>query len=402
MEYLFPAGSFVEPSGPSYLAEGGGGLLTVLPVRINANGKASTVEELRAQKKDMHLAAFRYLLAETARDLQRVVDENGGLAGRLDRDPSREWDLADWLDGGREEWLLPDMTVGEPSCAKVHFSAAGLLARIARQCEAVLERHAAAPPELYADDEAFRRFVTEMLDTRAAAVATLRLYIEDPGVNIENVMRNPISAWYRVYLSFLERSVPADGEARPAAAERLCRAMGIMSAAAEEVDAEGLTPLMRAAAAGAGWRALWGLVAARADVNRRDAAGGRTALWLAAEGGHADTVAALARLGADVGATAEPGVFDNTPMWIAAQEGHAAVIAALGRRGADANRAVRDGRTPMYMAAAKGRAAAVKALGQLGADVNRASGAGWTPLRIATDNGHVAAADALRQLGAAP
>ena len=63
VEYLWPAGSFIERSGPSYTVEGGGGLLSMVPVRINANGKARTVEELRTQKKDMHLNAFRYLLA---------------------------------------------------------------------------------------------------------------------------------------------------------------------------------------------------------------------------------------------------------------------------------------------------------------------------------------------------
>jgi hypothetical protein len=72
----------------------------------------------------------------------------------------------------------------------------------------------------------------------AAAVTTLRLYIENPGVNIENVMRNPISAlhrvsaWHRVYLPFLERRLPADGEARAEAAARLCRVMGMMLALA--------------------------------------------------------------------------------------------------------------------------------------------------------------------------
>ena len=46
VEYLWPAGSYIESSGPSFTAEGGGGLLTMVPVRINANGKARTVEEL--------------------------------------------------------------------------------------------------------------------------------------------------------------------------------------------------------------------------------------------------------------------------------------------------------------------------------------------------------------------
>ncbi len=93
-------------------------------------------------------------------------------------------------------------------------------------------------------------------------------------------MRDTVMNRQRVYLSFLERKLPAEGEARAAAAARLCWAIGASSA--DEADAEGLAPLMRAAADGAGARVLRCLVAARANVNRREAKLGRTALWHAA------------------------------------------------------------------------------------------------------------------------
>jgi hypothetical protein len=402
-EYLWVPCSFLEPAGaPTVeLVEGGGGaggVVTVVPVRASANLKARTVEELRTQKKDLHLAAFRYLLDETARDLERIAAEEGA-PDRLARDPFRVRDLQRWLgEGGRLEWLPPGMADG----GEVTFTVAGLLARIWWQCEEVLARHAAAAPELYNDDEAFRHAVAEMLEARAAAVAALRGYIEDPGAQIECVMRDTIATRHRTYLSFLERTLPAEGEARAAAAGRLCRAMGVMQASADEEDAAGLTPLMRAAADGGGGRARRCLAAARADVNRREAAEGRTALFLAADGGHAEAVEVLARLGADVDAAAYPGTFDCTPVGIAADQGHAAVISVLGRLGADVNRATRDGRTPLFMAASKGDVAAIGELGQLGVDVNRADENGYTPLGIARASGHAAATDALLRLGAAP
>jgi len=396
VEYLWPAGSYVESSGPSFTAEGGGGLLTMVPVRINANGKARTVEELRTQKKDMHLAAFRYLLAETARDLKRIAEEERAH-DRLARDPNRVMNLNYWLSlGGKLEWLLPGMSDG----TRVTFTVAGLLARIGRQCEAVLERHAAVAPERYNYDEAYRHTVAEMLDTKAAAVATLRGYIANLGAQMESVMRDTITGCHRSYLSFLERTLPAAGEARAAAAGRLCRAMGAMQSSADEADAEGLTPLMRAAADGAGGRVLRCLVAARADVNAREAKLGRTALWHAAWFGHAEAVEALARLGGDVDSAAFPGASDITPMFIAAQGGHTAVIEALGRLGADVNRAAKDGRTPVYMAAEYGHTAAIEALGKLGADVNRADNDGCTPVNKAAQFGPSAAIEALGQLGA--
>jgi hypothetical protein len=368
----------------------------MVPVRINANGKALTVEELRTQKKDMHLAAFRHLLAENARDLERIAEDDGA-EDRLARDPYRVLDLQLWLSaGGRLEWLLPGMSDG----TEVTFTVSGLLARIGRQCEAVLGLHADMPPERYNDDEAFRHKVAEMLETRAAAVATLRGYIENPGAQMEGLMRDTIATRHRAYLAFLERSLPAEGEARAAAAGRLCRAMGAMQSSVDEADTEGFTPLMRAAADGAGGRVLRCLVAARADVDCRDAAEGRTALFLAAANGHAEAVEALARLGGNVDATADPLVFDCTPMYIAVQEGHEAVIEVLGRLGADVNRAVKDGRTPLSTAAIKGHTAAIEALGKLGADVNRAENDGRTPLFRAAEKGHTAAIEALGKLGA--
>ncbi len=73
MEYLWQAYSYIESSGLPYTVEGGGGLL--VPVLINANGKELTVEELHTQRKDMHLAAFRHLLAEPARDLEHIAED---------------------------------------------------------------------------------------------------------------------------------------------------------------------------------------------------------------------------------------------------------------------------------------------------------------------------------------
>ena len=241
-EYLWVPCSFLEPDGAPKVelvpADGegaAGGVVTEVPVRLSANLKARTVEELRTQKKDMHLAAFGYLLAETARDLERIAEEEGAQ-DRLALDPLRVCDLQQWLSaGGRPEWLLPGMSDG----TRVTFTVAGLLARIGRQCEAVLERHKAVTPARYNDDEAFRHIVAEMLETRAAAVGTLRGYIEDPGVCMETVMRTPITTRHRAYLSFLERTLPADGEARAAGAARVCRAMGAMQSSADEVDAEG-------------------------------------------------------------------------------------------------------------------------------------------------------------------
>ncbi len=132
------------------------------------------------------------------------------------------------------------------------------------------------------------------------------------------------------------------------------------------------------------------------DGRNLNAADGGTALWLAAERGHAEAVETLARLGGDVNATAYP-EFEGTPMFITVQEGHTVVIETLGRLRVDVNRAIKDGRTPVYMATAQGHMAAIEALGanlgKLSADMNRDSNASLTPLALATSNGQAAPSD---------
>jgi len=78
VEYLFVPCSFVEPTGLKRLedAKDGEGLLWMIHVRVNANLKSFTVEELKGRKKQMHVAAFDYLLAETERALVAIAGED--------------------------------------------------------------------------------------------------------------------------------------------------------------------------------------------------------------------------------------------------------------------------------------------------------------------------------------
>jgi hypothetical protein len=361
-------------------------------VRVTANLKALTVEELRGRKRAMHLAAFDYANAETARALERIAGEEGAEE-RLQRDPFRVHPMDQWLKEGGKAENLAGCVVAD---GRVAFTVKGLLWKLRRDCEAVRARHAAVAAERFAGDGAYRAMVGEMLATGAAAVSNLRLFLEDPGSSMENRMRGLLMTGHRRYLGYLARTLPPAGDERAAAAVRLCRALGAMEASADERDAEGLTPLMRAATDGAGSLVLRSLVAARAELEARGVSE-RTALFFAAEGGHAEAVEVLGRLGADVNAVANRG-FDSTPVFIAAQEGHANVVEALGRLGADVNRATLDGRTPVYVAAVKGHTAVIEALGQLGADVMRAN-QGGTPFEKAREKGHLEAAAALERLG---
>jgi hypothetical protein len=100
--------------------------LHLAQVRIHANLKSLTVEELEGQKRDLHLTTFRYMLAETARTLRDAAREPRAQ-DRLQCDPFR---------------VFRGLT----------YTLEGLMEKIMGECEAVLERHAAAPPERYAAD----------------------------------------------------------------------------------------------------------------------------------------------------------------------------------------------------------------------------------------------------------
>ena len=97
------------------------------------------------------------------------------------------------------------------------------------------------------------------------------------------------------------------------------------------IDAEtrqGLTALMVAAQAGH-LDSLGTLIAAGADINGTDQHD-QTALIHAAEGGHPDTVAELIRRGADVNARSARG---GTALAVAVSQNHTAVVELLRQSG---------------------------------------------------------------------
>jgi len=109
-------------------------------VRLSANVKAPTVEELLDRRRALHLAGFAYANAETARTLARLAEE-GDAEQRFQRDPHKIVELQGWLKrGGKEADLVGCVVAG----GRITFTVAGLLGYLARGCEVVRARHAAA------------------------------------------------------------------------------------------------------------------------------------------------------------------------------------------------------------------------------------------------------------------
>ena len=196
-------------------------------------------------------------------------------------------------------------------------------------------------------------------------------------------------------------------------------------------DHAGWTPLMEAAAAGAGEVArlllqhgarvdaadtqlarsalFIGSLHGRAEVveillreghARADQANaeGTTPLFIAAQFGHLGVVEVLLR---EDGASVDKGTAGYTPLLIASQNGHAKVVEALLEGGAQVNLPRDDGATPLLIASFNGQVEAVKALLRGRAQVEQAASEGTYPLLIASEKGHEEVVRVLLQMGGA-
>ncbi|MBA2655193.1 MAG: ankyrin repeat domain-containing protein [Gammaproteobacteria bacterium] len=124
---------------------------------------------------------------------------------------------------------------------------------------------------------------------------------------------------------------------------------------------------------------------------------GATPLYIAAQNGHIEVVAALINAGANKDQARNEGA---TPLFIAAQNGHIEVVAALINAGANKDQAMNSGATPLYIAAQNGHIEVVAALINAGANKDQAMNERVTPLFIAAHNGHLKVVAALINAGA--
>mmetsp|Transcript_4951 Transcript_4951/g.14449 ORF Transcript_4951/g.14449 Transcript_4951/m.14449 type:complete len:731 (-) Transcript_4951:2-2194(-) len=127
---------------------------------------------------------------------------------------------------------------------------------------------------------------------------------------------------------------------------------------------------------------------------------GTTALYDAAERGHAEVVSRLLEAAADANKASEGGTL-YTPLHIAAQDGHKEVVDVLLRAGADASRPDGRGALALHVAAESGYPDIAQALLGVGVGVDAAEGdKGSTALLLAVENGHHAVVEELLRAGA--
>jgi ankyrin repeat protein len=376
-EFLFVPYSFIQGEGWQRTeVVAGGGVLTLVPVRVNINLKTETTEELKEKKKRLHMVSARTMLEELRYELGRWA-ASAEAEARLLRDSSRN-------DGGT-------------------FTAASLSSAIVCQCAAVVKRHEEVGADEYVDDGVFRALVNEILDAKAWAKEKKELWMR-------NFLTAPIcwlQGWslrecHRMWQSFLRKTIDnaaAGSRDRATSSVELLVSQGLVKRGVRgEENADGEDVMVQAGSDG--WAAVYvnAALAAGADVGAIDRGGG-DCVWHAAQYGHADTMAALIAAGVDVNKCNNDG---RSPVYIAAGRGHLDCVKLLLSANGDVNKCSNSGASPIYIAVQNCQTDCVPLLISAGGDVNKCTNDGRSPIYIAALNGHASCITLLLSAGGDP
>jgi ankyrin repeat protein len=367
-EFLFVPYSFIQSEGRQRTEVlDGGGVLTVVSVRVNVNLKTETVEELKTKKKQLHLASAHAMVEELRCELG-------------------EWAAAP----SAAERLLQDSTRGDT------FTTTTLADAIVNQCEAVVKRHQEVVVEDYVDDGVFRALVSEMLDTKAWAKEKTQLWMRDATQFISQVQIWSLRDCHRLWLSFLRQRVSAaafHSSERASASLELLMSRGLVKRGVSgEANADGEDVMVQAG--GDGWAQgdIAAAAAAGADIGAIDI-NGCNGVWNAARYGHADSISMLVAVSGDVNMCSNDGMARRSPMFIAARNGHADCLKLLISAGGEVNKCDIFGTSPLFTAAQKGRTNCLKLLISAGGDVHKCNTSGGhylpgaSPIWVAASSG---------------
>jgi hypothetical protein len=366
VEYLFVPCSFVEQESTEYLEITAAGVVRVFPVRVRVNAKSATVDELEKKKKSLHMASFKYLVAEIEHQLVELAKVEKAEK-RLEMDKSRD----------------------------DSHSVTSFIQRIVQQCQAVYSRHESTSTADFNNDNKFRSLVLEMVTVKDMALAKMNEWLENHASSLIRFRFNAeLRTVHRRYIAFLERQLLKDGAESVLISLQLLKTRGWVIDSVLEENELGENRMMAAAAEGKD-SVLKLLVNASASVNSSRIKDGVTAMWLAAQFGHTRTVTTLAELKADVNLCANDGA---SPVYIASQGGNCECIEELVRLKADVGLTDKKGLSPVHQAAMNGHDGCIRLLFNLRADVRLPNCDKKTPLQLAIDYGHTNCMDAINDL----
>jgi ankyrin repeat protein len=360
-EFLFVPYSFIQGEGNQRTeVVDGGGVLTVVPVRVNINLKTETVEELQEKKKRLHLASARAMIDELRFEL-------GNWAASVEAAQRLQQDVTRNQNGTSTAFTLAE--------------------NILEQCEAVFIRHDVSGVELYINDGVFRALVNEMLDAKAWAKEKKELWMRDSSQYICFLNDFSLRECHRLWQSFLRKTIDRESLPRTSTSIELLMSRGLVKqSVCGEVNADGEDVMVQAG--GDGWAAgdIVAAAAAGADACATDCYG-CSGVWNAARYGYLESMVAILEAKGDVNGCTKSG---SSPIFAAAANGHSACITQLVLFGGDTNMFKNNGASPICAAAEKGHADCIRTLVISRGDVNACTNDGASPVYHAAANGHVA------------
>jgi hypothetical protein len=199
------------------------GVVNKILLRVNANTKTPTCQELKDQKKRMHLASFQYLLNNLEKDLRERAATSVA-----------------------EERKKQDV-----SYSYCERGGLGLLDKIKKNCRVVYDAHKAVSEELYFDEAVYRSIVAQSLDVIAMGQNTFQLWLY--GYRTVWYMSTiPLQESHRLWIAMqMKKLESCSVENSEEIALELCRNMGLLRTSVNERNVFGETPLLSAAANGA-------------------------------------------------------------------------------------------------------------------------------------------------------
>ena len=241
-------------------------MITVIDLRVSANLKASTCEEILEQKKTLHLTTFRARIDETSRNLYDIAAGEGAQS-RFAETKKYKIDRV--------------------------FNMKHLVDSILNKAKDVLAKHEATLVDKYNDDGEFKMLVQEMMDVSTHATSFLNLFIEDKTKFIKTLLNLTLSSGHRALINLrseaLKKQAFTSNHILKEEAEQLCVLRGLVTGPGRvnEVDHNGVDALCRFLVNGVG---------IYEGVNLLFTAGagsGGTALVLSAMHGRYEAVTAL-------------------------------------------------------------------------------------------------------------
>jgi len=233
VEYLWVPCSYIEPTGQVSIQVIAEGVVKFVPVRMNANLKALTIEALLGQKKKMHLGTFLLNLDETRHELEDTFN-NGGAEQRFqDSDTSK--------------------------CLENMKNATDVVRFIHGQCVEVYNFQESLPGEEFANDVRYRQLICQMLDTKKYAISKLLWWLEDPSMTLQDMgmsgcqyttdKASQLKAAHYGRLVFLDsklKELPEGSKEQRAMAVKVCRAHGWLAGSVTDENDRGETAFLQA------------------------------------------------------------------------------------------------------------------------------------------------------------